>query len=324
MGIQEKKDLPAFYVAADRVSMAGQRKYLRLFKIDLVVIIVGALFSAISIDQENVRFFSGMSLEQEEVQQVLLGLTALLMACGAIITLIIGLNSYKKQWHGGRAVAESIKSLAWGYMMRVNLSESGSPKDGKFSFDERFLTKVQEIVAQNKSVLKLFPEINIGNPQITEKMRQMRSESIAARKQFYLDHRLNNQIAWYKNKLVGNERKHRFWFWAVGSTQVLAFAAALVLILFPLFPLDATGVLSTCAASALAWVQVKQYEELAQAYKTTARELGLLAELLPNVESEERLAALILRAENVMAKEHALWLARRDQELVFDNTNRFG
>ena len=223
-------------------------------------------------------------------------------------------KSYKKKWHAGRAIAEAIKSQAWRYMARAEPFAVADEDPG--SIDERFLGKVKKVV-NHTSDLKFLPgDGEVSGPQITAKMREIRTSELEIRKSFYRKNRIDDQIVWYTRKVKINERHQRNWFWVVGGAQGLAFVAALVVIFFPSFPVDTTGILTTVAASALAWVQVKQYEELAQSYAVTGTDLTFIAELLQAANSEARFCELVQEAEDVMGREHALWLARRDQQLA--------
>jgi hypothetical protein len=77
--------------------------------------------------------------------------------------------------------------------------------------------------------------------------------------------------------------------------------------------LGAVGVLTSLCASLLAWMQVKQYQELSQSYAIAAHELGLISVLAEHGQSEVDFSAFVADAETAMSREHTLWAARRDR-----------
>jgi hypothetical protein len=77
-------------------------------------------------------------------------------------------------------------------------------------------------------------------------------------------------------------------------------------------PINPTGTFSTLAAAAMAWLQVKRYQELAQSYLLAAHELGLIEAQSLHVHTEVELSAFVANAENAISREHTMWVARRD------------
>ena len=66
------------------------------------------------------------------------------------------------------------------------------------------------------------------------------------------------------------------------------------------------------AASLIAWMQVKRYQELAQSYGLATQELGLIASRGLHVASDEELSKFVAESETAISREHTLWTARRD------------
>ena len=92
-------------------------------------------------------------------------------------------------------------------------------------------------------------------------------------------------------------------------TQVVALALALVLV--SKGAPDLVGVFAAISASALAWLTLKRYEDLAEAYQTAAKELSRIGSEAPSNATEEGLSQFVIDSENAMAREHTLWLAKR-------------
>lgn len=82
----------------------------------------------------------------------------------------------------------------------------------------------------------------------------------------------------------------------------------------PLSPIKLTGLLTTIASSFIAWLQVKQHQELSQSYSIAAQELGLILEQGQHIHTEEDFCAFVSDSENAISREHTLWVARRDKK----------
>ena len=87
--------------------------------------------------------------------------------------------------------------------------------------------------------------------------------------------------------------------------------------------INLTGAFSAVAAASMAWLQMKRYQDLAQAYALVAHELGLIEVQAEDVRRlietqaqrvhrEEHLASFVANAENAISREHTMWVARRD------------
>ncbi|MBC8739408.1 SLATT domain-containing protein [Paraburkholderia sp. UCT31] len=68
------------------------------------------------------------------------------------------------------------------------------------------------------------------------------------------------------------------------------------------------------AASVMAWIQTKRFQELAASYTLTAHEIGLLRIALPTPPAEDKFSVYVGDAENAFSREHTQWQARRDAD----------
>lgn len=102
----------------------------------------------------------------------------------------------ERTWYEGRAAAESVKTLSWRY------SVGGEP----FNIGTRPETESEALfLSQLNAVLEVLKDLNISppssaEPQITEQMRQLRSEPLDARKRVYEIERVANQQEWYQQR----------------------------------------------------------------------------------------------------------------------------
>ena len=95
------EDLPGFWREADRASLAGQRRALRLARVRLGGLILAALGGVLTWTVGGVN------------------LAALLIALGFAAALTVEIVSWvaqpERDCYSGRALAESAKTLAWRY-----------------------------------------------------------------------------------------------------------------------------------------------------------------------------------------------------------------
>jgi uncharacterized membrane protein len=120
-----------------------------------------------------------------------------------------------------------------------------------------------------------------------------------------------NRFFQYANKAEWNKEKSNLWFILIIASQAVALISIVFLIKNPDNNWNLVGLLTTIASAAISWLQIKQHQELKQAYTTAAEELNFIKELSHNVSDEEQLSEFILDAENAISREHTLWLAQR-------------
>ena len=153
-----------------------------------------------------------------------------------------------------------------------------------------------------------------ADDQITDEMDHIRAFSLDERKKYYTAHRLNDQRTWYMRKAGENNRSARNWVIAAVVAYVLAFALVLARIKFPDWEYFwGIGPIIVFASSAIGWMQVKKFNELAAAYTVTAHEIGLIKPKLDAVGSESDFSDFINDAELAFSREHTLWIARQSK-----------
>jgi hypothetical protein len=152
-----------------------------------------------------------------------------------------------------------------------------------------------------------------ADDQITDEMNRVRALGLDERKKYYTDHRLNDQRSWYMRKAGENNRLARNWVIAAVVAYLLAFALILARIKFSDWGFWGIGPIIVFASSALGWMQVKKFNELAAAYTVTAHEIGLIKPRLEAVGSENDFSNFINDAELAFSREHTLWIARQSK-----------
>lgn len=142
-------------------------------------------------------------------------------------------------------------------------------------------------------------------------MESIRNLSAMERKEYYINERIKEQKKWYSDKAEFNKRKYDMWFVVIILAQFLSLVSIIVLIKNPTLDWNLVGLFTTISAAAISWLQLKQHQELKQAYTTAAQELNFIEASSSTVTTENELSRFVLDSENAISREHTLWLAQR-------------
>jgi hypothetical protein len=228
---------------------------------------------------------------------------------GMFIPKALGLDYYgADRINGSRAVAESVKTSAWRYAMAAEpFIASLPPAD----VDLLFVKTLKEIM-QDQQSLSFSSNANTDTqPQITDQMRDLRSQTWKERIVIYLRDRVNDQRGWYTKKARASETSESQAFLLILGTQLLSIIALGAFAVWSNLRINIATVFTATTAALLAWLQVKRYQETSQSYAVTAHELGFIAEAGKYIQSEDNFSKFVADAENAMSREHTLWAARR-------------
>jgi SMODS and SLOG-associating 2TM effector domain 3/SMODS and SLOG-associating 2TM effector domain 1 len=289
-------DFPALFLAADSASQRAQKRHLVFTGVILGALVVSAALGALA------SVFPG------EAKSLALASTAG-AALSFMLTAMRKALKPEKLWYGGRAVAESTKSLAWRYMTGADpypLSLAPAEADAKFVSDLKAMVKDQAQAALG------FGSDFSDRPQITARMREVRAATLEQRRQTYVSGRIADQRRWYGAKARKSQRVANWYFVLIQVSQALTLAATVLLLSATGSKWNLGGVFSALASALIAWLQVRQHEELAQSYSVTALDLGFIEEQAARVATEPELSAFVADGENTVSREHSLWIARRN------------
>lgn len=285
----QEQDFPALYRSANGLSLDSQTHFFRALKVHLVMLVVAAVLSIISIPHWSVA---------------VLQLIALLGALGCSIYLFS--RRPDRLWYAGRAVAESIKTVTWRYVCRAEPFQGND-----LSARNDFHLTLKAIVEQNREICQSLTN-HLDGDQFTPVMEDMRSKSLAERRVTYAESRIKDQLTWYAKKAAFNRRMSKSFFCALIATNSVAVIFAILRIVFTNQSFWPTDVFVAAAASLLSWMQAKRFSELAASYALTAHEISLIKEqsLTPN--TDEKFSAFVGDTENAFSREHTQWVARKD------------
>ncbi len=292
-----REDLPGIYYSASDASQSAQRTFLLLIKINISLLVLLAVISAINISSIKEHYQSLIPLS-----------SAILMVISIVITFVTEFGKYEKKWYDGRAIAESLKTLSWKFMMKAEPFFDLS----KESAETKFLNDFREIVSAIGPTGELFGDNTQANEhQLTDKMKEIYGSDLNTRKGTYERNRINAQKKWYKSNSGINSSKSALFFWIIVGFQTLTVLTAILMISMPNLFFNPTGLVTTAVAVLMTWMQVKQYRNLAESYGITSTELSLIEDAIPNITTNEKFSSFVAESETAISREHTLWRARR-------------
>lgn len=241
---------------------------------------------------------------------ILLAYAFIIFASTALL-IFMSVKKPEKDWYGCRALAESIKTSTWRYMMRAEPFENASHLR---VVKQTFADYLQEILDANSHVRESISRRPKSGEQITPAMNEVRSLSFDERRNFYREERIDQQRAWYVSKVKMN-RKH-FIAWIVfcvivqSSAIILALTRARNPEMWSIWPMEP---LLVVASAAIGWIQIKKFNELASAYSLTAHEIGIIQTRIHDVENDDDFSEFVNEAERAFSREHTQWVARQNE-----------
>lgn len=284
-------DFPALYRCSDVASNSSQRVYLLLIKAEYGLLFVASILS--------MSFFSGATF-YAVYAFVFVALMALL--------LVRSLMKPEQDWYKCRALAESVKTLTWRYVMRAAPFEDAP--DVQIPRSE-FRNHLHQLFAANRETAHKIAPSWSADDQISPDMEQRRALSLDARKAMYVQERVQDQRNWYARKAGANKTSARNWVVVGVLAYTIAIGLAISRIRFPnwqTWPIEPVIVFAT---SVIGWVQIKKYGELSAAYTVTAHEIGLIKPKVEAATAESALSDTVNEAELAFSREHTLWIARQ-------------
>lgn len=284
------EQLPGLYQSADQASLEAQKLYFFGLRWYLVLLVVAAF---VAFARPNDVF------------------GAVTSACLFLVTLgiLIYLRVQRPDdiWYNGRAVAESVKTRAWRWMMRAD------PYQDSQNFEvvsKEFISDLKSILSQNRSLSQsLQPTHGVKEP-ITDVMLACRALPVLDRLEVYKKQRIQNQADFYSLKSQFNKGRAKRWFWASVILHAMAILMLLYRIKDPIHSLP-VEVIATAASAVLTWLQAKKHNELNSAYALAAHEIVLIKGEALSISNENELSEFVVNSEAAFSREHTQWAARK-------------
>ena len=293
----EYDDLPALFRSADSASNTAHRQNSMLTNVTMILLLVAAILGSLFVGNKTITV--GVTIAG-----------AIVLSACVVLTAVSQMTHLEHVWHDGRAVAESVKTIAWRYMMGC---EPYSLKLDTAQADQLFLSDVSSLLQSRTGLASRLGGAPATMPQITARMREVRSMNLEDRKRVYLTARLDDQVNWYARKAEYSRKSSGRLFAAMIASLILAIIAAILIVLWPDSPVNPIGFLVNLGLAFLTWLERGRHEELAESYGIAAQELGLIRERLAFVATDQQLPEFVSDAEKAVSREHTLWLARSDR-----------
>ncbi|MBY5553002.1 DUF4231 domain-containing protein [Rhizobium leguminosarum] len=281
---------PALFRSADAASNKYQRHYLNLIKTEYALLFVASVLS-LSVFASSIVYATAT---------LVLGLSA-----AVLLTRAIG--KPEQDWYKCRALAESVKTLTWRYAMCSSPFGEGDQTKARNEFKENL---EKTFKSNSEAASKIASDWSAEN-QITAEMTRLRTLPLAERKDFYQQHRINEQRGWYSRQAAWNRKMSTRWVTASVISYIAAASLSVARIVQPeisLWPIDPLIVVAT---SIVGWIQIKKFNELAAAYSVTSQEIGLINITLEHSEDVNSFSDFVVEAETAFSREHTLWIARQ-------------
>ncbi|NUY81897.1 DUF4231 domain-containing protein [Flavobacterium sp. MAH-1] len=288
-------DFPGLYQAADKSSLESQSAYKKIIGYDLTTMVVAAGLSIYNFQDTNPKL-------------IIYIISGLFLLTGLILTILIRTKKYEDIWYQGRALAESAKTLTWRYITCSENFEANIPEE---TASKIFIERLKELNTEFKELAETLDARLLSQDIITSQMNKIRRLNFLERKQFYIENRIGDQQKWYADKAEFNKTRYQRWFLLIIICQAISLISVAYLIKFPASDWNFVGFFTTIAASAISWLQLKQHQELKQAYTTAAHELTFILASAGRVNNDDDLAVFVLDSENAISREHTLWRAQR-------------
>lgn len=289
-------DYPSLYRESNSSAIKAQAKHFWLTRAKIALLLFIAGIASVAWAQEP------------NLRESVAIFSAIFLVAFMFLSAIMDMRKFDRVCFGSRAIAESVKTESWRFMMKAD------PYDNTITDSEaedRFLDRLDEILHRELSVSsELAPYLEEGT-QITEYMRQTRNETLENRRTRYFQNRLRDQRLWYAEKARWNKTQESRWFIITWILQVAAVVTGIIVIGFGDPIINPVGVLTTAGAGVLSWANAKSYRELSQSYSLTAQELSLLESRADQALTEEKLARIVEDVERTISREHTVWLASR-------------
>lgn len=273
---------PEIYRRSNQHSIDWQSRYLWSERIQLASLLFAALFA--NLDDGGPA------------------LAALSFSIAIAAHLFRLITKADQKWWNGRAGAESTKTACWRYVV------GGAPFPiGAAAADTELAARLTELASK---VAEIVP-VPVSEGHLTDEMRAARAQTLDDRIELYQRDRIRNQMRWYADHSTLNAERGRMWSWAAIASQAAGLIVGLGAAVND-WHFDYVGLLSAGAASAVAWVAVKQFEVLARSYAVASNELSSIdVSITATTRDEDDWSAFVNEAEEAISREHTSWRASR-------------
>jgi SMODS and SLOG-associating 2TM effector domain 3/SMODS and SLOG-associating 2TM effector domain 1 len=287
------RQMPPLFHTNDQWALARQRESFRATRTQLTLLLF-ATTAAMLADGLDSRPLSALAA----------------VSYGA--TILMGILTSRRrarpQWQVHRAAAETLKSLAWQFMVHGGPFHSRVPNPEAL-FAELLEERLSELRKVGWQDPRPVPEA-MGAGQITQAMRDVRAKPFGARRDIYLRDRVLEQHTWYRNKAAQAHRASVGWSAVTAVLTLLALLTAVLRAFGVASGWDLTGLLATAAAATVAWQEMRRHRPLIYAHSLVKQNLETLRVAMDTTTTQEQWPETVAEAERLVSPQHTDWLAR--------------
>ncbi len=297
-------EFPPLFVNADTAAARLQVSHFRLLRGQYLMLLTASLVTVLG------RFI-GLEIA---------AIIYLLCVFLAIIALVRSVSSRpEKGWYNARAVAESVKTTTWRFVMGAEPFELDQTDDeAKLALSER-LEAIKSAHDPSDAAIRFGLGVTHGDI-VTQSMAEMRALPFSARKDIYINDRITDQLSWYQKKSAFNDQRAKI----LSYVCIGLYGAAILFGLLQVYYSNDEGhwlsniqwasePILVAAASILGWMQAKRYAELAASYNLAADDILHVKANIEGIYTEPEFALAVTDAESAFSREHTQWVARQSQ-----------
>jgi SMODS and SLOG-associating 2TM effector domain 1/SMODS and SLOG-associating 2TM effector domain 3 len=286
-----ESDYPALYQAANNASLKAQNSYLWSIRGYAILSTIGAGLSVIGIESKEAAI-----------------LAALVFFSSLFLSIFMYGNENEGAWYRARALAESIKTSSWRFMMCAEPFEHDSSSQ---KTRDIFREKLSRILSEHKNLAHDLAGAFSTQEQISTTMSENRSKSLDERKNIYLRERIEDQRKWYADKSESNKKWGNIWFWVLIVLQGVAIAFTVMRVAYPEWKYWPTEIFVVASGNVFTWIQLKRFRELTNSYSLAACEISIAMGSLESVSTEDDFSDFVRDTENAFSREHTQWVAKK-------------
>ena len=291
VNFERQLDGPDSYQYFNTISKICQSYYIGLIRAQLLILFLIAVISTLPVLCDSL-----------EIIKLIIYL--ILMSLVLILMIIDFANNYMDGWQKSRFLAESILSNCWLLIFKCEIYNYNKYDDAISELHKRIKFLKKEINVNN--FLSYTGVINQDNDSPTWIYENFNA-NLKAKKQFYIENRIQEQINWYNQKTKSNKDNSRNYF-ILGLISLSIGIILTALVLAKLIPnLSYLGLFTTLTASLFSWKQTKRFDELKTTYSVTADELCHFKNIIEIEQNESEIQKIVLDTENSISREHKLW-----------------
>jgi len=160
--------LPGLYRTADSISNQSQKEYFWMALCYLTLLLVGSILAYITAfypESQSLAIFS-----------------ALAFLCSLGMNLAIYFIRPEASWYSARAVAESVKTRTWRWMMRA---DPYTDRDRIDQARKEFISDLKAILDQNREMANRIAGDHCADEPITDRMEEIRRWNFNDRFEIY-------------------------------------------------------------------------------------------------------------------------------------------